>query len=219
MITTKPGVCTIFHGAGAPSIFGTPCGRQLASGSSSRMRSIGSRIVQRFRPRQERHVFRFQIHRKVTSILVRVRLPDAGEIGMTIGGPRRRRCRSGFPSAVFGMPLLGRLCHCAPTGAQQTEVTATRQSRRLVCAYALRLGRLYTRDYIDKGRRLRAQPLPRLSPPRSTAGVTRQPIRFIVVSWGSLACRRFQQLCFRSTSMTCVEPPVGTLWKTIEFCE
>src|SRR6185295_9783092 len=32
--TMTPGVCTIFHGAGAAPIFGTPWGRQLASDSS-----------------------------------------------------------------------------------------------------------------------------------------------------------------------------------------
>src|SRR6185312_3203245 len=134
MIAMYPGVWTIFHGAGAPLIFGTPCGRQLASGSSfswaPSMRDSYSVFAQAWNGTSPG--FRSAAMSRTYLLAFGSQMPE----------------RSGWPSAVFGaaaerfVPLEGMFRHCPCTDAQSNR-QAERQradfiARPIICVSASR---------------------------------------------------------------------------------
>ena len=82
------GVCTMRHGAGASSTLGTPCGRQLASGSSRQnlpaARSSYSALAHGWNG-----TGLLEIAREVAEV-ARGRAPDAGQVGRAVRLARRR---------------------------------------------------------------------------------------------------------------------------------
>src|SRR5580765_178796 len=119
---TIVGVCTIRHGAGAHRIFGTPCGRQLASGSS-----------RHFAP-EARTSYSVFAHGwngtgSFRSFAMSRMYPSGGfqtpeRSGLPSGSRGAGADMFGLPSVVRGMVERGTLLHCAETGAPSTMTIA-----------------------------------------------------------------------------------------------
>src|SRR5271169_6479245 len=120
-----PGVCTIFQGAGAALILGTPCGRQFASGSSLEcepsVRWSYRVLAQGWKGTSPGF--------KSTAISRTYLLPLGSQM------PER----SGWPSGPLGagaerlaFPLEGRFFHCAASG-KENSIAAARQIRGPEC--------------------------------------------------------------------------------------
>src|ERR1700689_961206 len=113
----NPDVWTIFHGAGAASILGTPCGRQFASGSSFERdpvsRSANIALAQGWKGTSPG--FKSAARSRTYLLALGSQIPE----------------RSGCPSAVFGAGaerfslLVGRFTHCALAGSACRQSTAT----------------------------------------------------------------------------------------------
>src|SRR5271170_107273 len=116
-----PGVCTIFQGAGAASILGTPCGRQFASGSSLEwepsVRWSYRALAQGWKGTSPG--FRSTAISRTYRLALGSQMPE----------------RSGWPSGLRGagaerlaFPLEGRFFHCAASG-RENRIAAAKQVR------------------------------------------------------------------------------------------
>src|SRR5579863_8404672 len=123
----NPGAWTIFHGAGAALILGTPCGRQFASGSSLEC-DPSSRCSYRVLAHGWKGTspgFRSAAMSRTYLFALGSQMPE----------------RSGWPSAAFGAGAVravlfaGRFFHCAASGAAQRikETTAAIGQSDLAC--------------------------------------------------------------------------------------
>src|SRR5579863_6622023 len=123
-----PGVCTIFQGAGAASILGTPCGRQLASGSSLEwepsVRWSYRALAQGWKGTAPGF--------RSTAISRTYRLALGSQMPERSGWPSRLR---GAGAEGLTFPLEGRFFHCATNGAENNSVAA-RQTRGPECMAA-----------------------------------------------------------------------------------
>src|SRR5690348_2160482 len=107
----------ILNGTGAASILGTPCGRQLASGSSTALP-----------PSLRWSQIALAAGRKGTSSLIstavsrRYLVPSGSQTPERSGLPSASRgagaVRFGLPSGVRGSPAVGTFSHCAETQVQ-----------------------------------------------------------------------------------------------------
>src|SRR5262249_21330973 len=112
---TMAGVCTMRHGAGAQRTFGTPCGRQLASGSS-----------RHFAP-DARTSYSALAHGwngpgSFTPVAGSRMYPSGGfhtpdRSGLPSGSLGAGADRFGLPSGVRGTDERGMLDHCAESDA------------------------------------------------------------------------------------------------------
>src|ERR1700685_2902156 len=111
----NPGVWTIFHGAGAASILGTPCGRQFASGSSLECepsaRWSNSALAHGWKGTSPG--FRSTAMSRRKWLALGSQIPE----------------RSGWPSAArgagaerLGLPFDGTLPHCAEIGPHKITI-------------------------------------------------------------------------------------------------
>ena len=75
-------------------------------GVLARMRAVGALVGDLPRPRLERYVLRFQVRGDVAEVLVRVRIPNPGEVGAAVLRARRGRREIGL--AVCGERDLAR---------------------------------------------------------------------------------------------------------------
>src|SRR5690242_9200378 len=123
-MTREPGICTIFQGAGAPSIFGTPCGRQLASGSSfecepsvrwsySALAHGWNGTCSGFRSAAMLRTYLFSFGSQ---------MPDRSGLPSRVRGAGAERFT--FPSVVRGMPVVGSFVHWPHSGAASRHTAA-----------------------------------------------------------------------------------------------
>src|SRR3954466_12468342 len=111
MKNTIPSVCTMRHGAGAHRTFGTPCGRQLASGSSRHFAPDARMSYSAFAHGWNGTGSFRSLARSRTYPSGGFQTPDRS------GLPSARRGagadRFGFPSGVRGTDERGTFAHCA----------------------------------------------------------------------------------------------------------
>src|SRR6516162_1049174 len=119
------GVWTIFHGAGAASILGTPWGRQLASGSSLEwepsMRCSKSALA---------HVWNgtwpgWRSAARLRRYLLALGSQTPERSGLPPANRGAGAERLGRPSPVRGMPESGTLVHCATRGEDIQKTAAS----------------------------------------------------------------------------------------------
>src|ERR1700730_2787838 len=112
-MTRDPGAWTIFHGAGAALILGTPWGRQFASGSSREwapsMRESNSALAHGWNGTSS--------GLRSAAMFLTYLAPSGSQIPDRSGLPSADRGRGAerfaVPSAVRGTPVRGILVHCA----------------------------------------------------------------------------------------------------------
>src|ERR1700682_2933553 len=126
-MTMKLGVWTIFHGAGAALILGTPCGRQCAAWSSLEcdpsLRSSKSALAQGWNGTSSGFM---SAARLWTYLPLGSQMPDRS--AWPSGNRGAGAERLGLPSGVRGTAVGGTFTHCAQTGAQVKKTIATEEA-------------------------------------------------------------------------------------------